>query len=323
MATQEHSCRQHATAAAMALPTEVLIHTLSFLNVVQLARAGAVCTAWYAASRSPSLWHEVALGRSSHSLRVTNDTVAHLLSLSVRLEKVDMECCRSVSGPGFAALAAAGTHLTRLNLNRTRVNDEQLATLAGGCPRLVSLELSNCSGIKGPGLDAVMRSCTELAYLDLGHNPQLRDDISNSLVLGSALQHVHLRACHHLTDVCVRTLANACKTLRYINLRECSRISDESIAALARGCPLLRRVDVRQCERVTPLAVERALPSWPELIYIKQHSLPSSMNSDTPWGRFTVVEHNGGWVLCASVIVGVSLSNRPSSPRPEWREFDS
>lgn len=129
------------------------------------------------------------------------------------LRQLSLEGCRCMPqlDAGLAAAAPALRRLTALSLQGcSSLSDSGLAAL--GClASLASLNLSECPGISGQGVEAW--SLPSLTCLQLQNCPGLDDAGAAALARLAAL--------------------------RSLNLRQCKRVGDEGLAALA---PALRRL---------------------------------------------------------------------------------
>jgi hypothetical protein len=172
------------------------------------------------------------------------------------LEQVDLRSWGSaLSDSMLCALVVTCPKLTSVNLTQCHdVTGAGVAALAAGLPQLLSVDLSYCSRITDVGITALGESCPELESVNLRCCTNVTDAGIAALAASKcqrALQSLFLDFCA-VTDVGLAALgAGGCPTLQKIDLRSCPKITNTGVAALAKGCPQLSSVDVRFCNSVT------------------------------------------------------------------------
>lgn len=100
---------------AASLPEECLLRILAHLSHQERARAGAVCKAWSAATKSPTLWKGLEVQLKGH------DSPGHLLKwLLCRKEQLEALALRDLSTAAWqdvcTLLACVGPTLSQLGL---------------------------------------------------------------------------------------------------------------------------------------------------------------------------------------------------------------
>ena len=112
------------------------------------------------------------------------------------------------------------------------------------------LELSECDKITDFSLEK-MSACKNLGKLDLNSNAVARTrissiGISNLVKSCRYLQHILLRRCVNVDDVCVNTIALSCPRLTSLNLGNCPLVTDKSLVALGNQCKCLKSINLTQ-----------------------------------------------------------------------------
>jgi hypothetical protein len=134
---------------------------------------------------------------------LTDAGVASLATSCPSLTSVAFADC-FVTDTGIACLAAKGRRLERVNLNScSELTDAAAASLAGGCPRLADVDLSN------------------------RHNrSKITDATAASLAAGCPLLvRVCLDRCRMITCATVDMLVSKCPKLQALSILECERIA--------------------------------------------------------------------------------------------------
>lgn len=124
---------------------------------------------------------------------------------------------------------AHGSHntLTSLDLsNCANITEDALGWISGAlgvaptpCRKLLTLNVTNCPGVRDKGLVWLGKACTQLRYLNVSR-------------------------CTQLTSVGVIGLA-PCAELRVVNFAHNDLVDDHGVVSVARHCPLLRSLNVK------------------------------------------------------------------------------
>ncbi|CAO3609497.1 unnamed protein product [Cunninghamella echinulata] len=129
------------------------------------------------------------------------------------------------------------------------ITDDVLLYIIKSCPRLKSLDISNCQQITSKGYQYLARSkfASSLTQLCLSGCPQLSDSALVALSMRcESLESIHLAGCHRITQTGVRSLIAASRhKLKYINIKDCIRVSGRILQDIAVMCgSRLRGLDV-------------------------------------------------------------------------------
>ena len=158
------------------------------------------------------------------------------------LTKLNLSCCKWISGPGFLCLSLL-TSLHELDVSHTAINGEGLAGLSRSLLVLTKLTLSGCKSISAPGF-ACLSSLTSLQELQISHT--FIDDKSLAKLATSltALTKLHLEfniygSISGAGFACISSLTS----LQELDVRF-TAINDEGLAGLSRLLPALTRLNL-------------------------------------------------------------------------------
>ena len=180
----------------------------------------------------------------SYCCRV-NDRGVQALARCKYLENVHMHNLFKVTGPGIEAFskkcsrlqilcfpycskvqdihitALHWSNLTSLDVTQvTSVNDECVISIASHCPRLTSIQMTQCLGVTDISAFA-LSYCHTLTSIDMSH-------------------------CSKLTDDGVVAMTLNCRRLTSLRLVECTRLTQMSLSSISK-CTHLRKLDIAQC----------------------------------------------------------------------------
>ena len=122
----------------------------------------------------------------------------------IRLTKLNLWSCRSITGAGFASLSSLTT-LENLNVRETKINDEGLRAISISLIRLTKLNLWSCRSITATGFEC-LSSLTALQDLNV-FNTEINDQ---GLRVIDSLPTVHtldLRGCGDVSALAVASLS--------------------------------------------------------------------------------------------------------------------
>jgi Leucine-rich repeat (LRR) protein len=168
-----------------------------------------------------------------------------------------------IAKSGIQSFSVAATHVGRHVLSSESFDrlqeldisgcqtfdDKAIRTLLTTCS-LTALDISFCKGISGVGLGAVL-ACTSLVRLTardlrkVRHMRKVRSSEEQS-TLRSALEHLDLRGCRHVTPTICDLIAVA-SHLSFIDISECVELDDSVLRVAARALPNLRTLRARGC----------------------------------------------------------------------------
>ena len=148
-----------------------------------------------------------------------------------------------VTDTGLASLAAGCPDIVTLDLidrsvMQGGVTDTGLASLAAGCTAITTLNLWGCFRVTDTGLASLAAGCTGITTLNLFHCYQITDAGLASLAAGcTAITTLDLDGCDGITDTGLASLAAGCSAMTSLNLTGCDLITDTGLEILAAGCP--------------------------------------------------------------------------------------
>ncbi|KAG2614519.1 F-box/LRR-repeat protein 3-like isoform X1 [Panicum virgatum] len=133
---------------------------------------------------------------------------------------------------------------SRLDLSLcARVPDAALAAVPSGSS-LRALDLSLSGGFGAAGLAALAGACPDLADLDLSNGVHLGDAAAAEVARMRALQRLSLSRCKALTDMGLGCVAVGCPDLRELSLKWCLGLTDLGLHLLALKCKKLTSLDL-------------------------------------------------------------------------------
>ena len=99
------------------------------------------------------------------------------------------------------------------------------------------LELSECRGVSGAALQAVLTGAMPaLETVLLAGIPEVSNSLLAEMGLGLPLRHISVANCTAVGDEGLRGLAVACPQLLTLNADKCTKITDEGVVAIAESC---------------------------------------------------------------------------------------
>ncbi|KAI9305145.1 hypothetical protein BJ944DRAFT_201519 [Cunninghamella echinulata] len=226
------------------LPNEVLQLIFKNESKSDLYNYTLVCQRWHRVV-TPILWKDPILPRSSVIYQQFNNNSSHDIqqydSDMVALPMIILALQYKKYGYSVRSL-----HLSSI---AHLITDDVLLYIIKSCPRLKSLDISNCQQITSKGYQYLARSkfASSLTQLCLSGCPQLSDSALVALSMRcESLESIHLAGCHRITQTGVRSLIAASRhKLKYINIKDCIRVSGRILQDIAVMCgSRLRGLDV-------------------------------------------------------------------------------
>ncbi|XP_025827453.1 F-box/LRR-repeat protein 3-like isoform X3 [Panicum hallii] len=133
---------------------------------------------------------------------------------------------------------------SRLDLSLcARVPDAALAAAPSGSS-LRAVDLSRSWGFGAAGLAALAGACPDLADLDLSNGVHLGDAAAAEVARMRTLQRLSLSRCKPLTDMGLGCVAVGCPDLRELSLKWCLGLTDLGLHLLALKCKKLTSLDL-------------------------------------------------------------------------------
>ena len=215
--------------------------------------------------------------------KLTDDFLFKLAERCPQLTALDLTYC-SFGEAGLKAVAAGCPQLRTVLLNACHrrggesVTDPFVIALAGNCPQLTELDLSQCRALTDRALLALSQSCTQLQTLKLhGNGPCTHTgggiyDAGVIAVACPSITKLDLNSCK-ITDAAVFAIAHNCPLLTDldiggIRLQEEEKISCNAILTLARACPALQALRMYQNRNVDDNAAAVLAPALSNLRHL-------------------------------------------------------
>ena len=134
---------------------------------------------------------------------------------------------------------------SRLDLSLcARVPDAALAAVSSSGSSLRAVDLSRSTGFGAPGLAALAGACPDLANLDLSNGVHLGDAAAAEVARMRRLRRLSLSRCKAITDMGLGCVAVGCSDLRDLSLKWCLGLTDLGIHLLALKCKKLASLDL-------------------------------------------------------------------------------
>lgn len=211
-----------------------------FLSMKDLANCALVCRTWARFSIDPCLWKRMDMAHS-HLI------AAHLTGIARRQPE---NLCLNWTNITKRQLAWLLTRLPQLRVLSLHgcAWSEVCALKTCACPPLVSLDLSNVSGLNDSSLREVLSPPTD-------SRPGLVDKTSRL----KHLRNLSLAGCD-ITDIALRYIAQHLPHIETLDLSSCGRVSDAGVAQLttapAQTLTNLTSLNLSNCRLLTEATLD-------------------------------------------------------------------
>uniref|UniRef100_A0AAV2MBA3 F-box domain-containing protein n=1 Tax=Knipowitschia caucasica TaxID=637954 RepID=A0AAV2MBA3_KNICA len=216
-----------------------------------------------------------------------------------QLQELNLSSCDRLSPQAFTHICKF-THLRRLVLYRTKIEQTALLSiltfcvelrhlnlgscvriddydvvasmLAARCRSLRSLDLWRCRNLTDRGLAELAFGCKMLEELDLGWCPTLQSSTGCFQQLARSLPRLSklfLTANRSVCDSDIEELARCCPSLQLLDILGTRLVSAAALKKLLQACPLLRLLDVSFCSQIDMRVVQELSGQFP-LVSIKK-----------------------------------------------------
>lgn len=190
---------------------------------------------------------------------VKTSTLTAIQPTLSKLERLNMNWCRNITGPGLLSMIRASTHLSHLKLNGCpQLDDDTMASLGKLLPRLSHLCLAACSSLTDSGMLAFLKNSPKkaLTHLNLSSCARLSDATLRNLALYSPnVTHLELAGCVLMTDGGFSFLSPRLRTLVHLDLEDLQQITDVTVRSIATHQPDLKRLCLSSCNQLTDDAI--------------------------------------------------------------------
>ncbi|XP_078392340.1 F-box/LRR-repeat protein 6 [Cetorhinus maximus] len=217
------------------LPIEVLVHIFHYVvssngAVPFLCRMARVCHLWYGAAANPKLWQKVTISYC------WTDSGKKLVPPIQRKIQNTLNWLRD----------NRFTQLREFSLcHWNNLVSYTMKTITESCPHLVSLRLTNCTGVTSDVFEALVTHCRKLESLNLQHSVVDTAAVVNFLeAAGSNLKQLCVTYSSRLHNIFNAIVAGCCTELRLLEvnteIKQTNPYFQFCIEMLQAGCPKLQ-----------------------------------------------------------------------------------
>ncbi|RVE62257.1 hypothetical protein OJAV_G00155240 [Oryzias javanicus] len=188
------------------------------------------------------------------------------------LQELNLSSCDRLHPQAFTHISKL-THLRRLVLYRTKIEQTAVLSILTFCVELRHLNLGSCVRIDDYDVVASMLAarCRSLRSLDLWRCRNLTDRGLNELVSGCRmLEELDLGWCPTLQSStgCFQQLARCLPRLRKLFLTANRTVCDSDVEELATWCPSLQHLDILGTRLVGAASLKKLLQACPKLLLL-------------------------------------------------------
>lgn len=195
----------------------------------------------------------------SDCVKLTDKSISKVGSSLQRLRVLHAKDLHLVTNDAVSSLLeGCGARIETLSLwSMHRLTGQGLAPMGGRCPKLASLNLSECFGLDDAALIPTVCACTNLVNLNLMNCHLITDRTIEVLARRLLkLEHLNLRYMMSITDEGLDALGNSLEHLRSLNLTHCISITQRGVVDLCRRLTLLSELSLASCEQFDNQTVE-------------------------------------------------------------------
>ena len=153
------------------------------------------------------------------------------------LREVSLNDCVNITDGGVENLIENCNNIQYLSIAKCPISNSALTSIATFAAQIRHLNLYECDYITDTGIMKIASSCPRMRSIDLSNCLSITDASLYVLSRCSKMRRVNLKACRKVTDAGVRKLATHCTNLRHLDLRQCT-ISTETFLYVKRHCAL-------------------------------------------------------------------------------------
>uniref|UniRef100_A0A182PJ26 S-phase kinase-associated protein 2 n=1 Tax=Anopheles epiroticus TaxID=199890 RepID=A0A182PJ26_9DIPT len=148
-----------------------------------------------------------------------------------RLETLNLTMCSGIDAMGMRLMAKALTRLHSLNVSWTNLSGEAVQELVRNItPQVMHLNIAGCrSTLSDEGVAVLIKRCPKLIALDLSDCTPLTEATIKTLCKARKIEYLSLSRCYNIPVTAYLNLTEL-KTLRYLDLF--GLVSDHAIATL-------------------------------------------------------------------------------------------
>ena len=277
----------------------------SIMSILSYLSMANICSLDIAVTNSilRVIWLSILRGTSHRTIsnhKHSHESIRWLVERGISPEYLQMSEDGSIANKidGGTLLGLDISSLRNISLCRCDIGDEDILSIAHGCPNLTEIRLLDCCDITDASMIALGRYCRQLIFIDIGGCTNISDiglmalgdaccNVIGGINLtemgnGSALRKISLSYCKRITDISLVALGRGCHSLYSINLSGCSEITDTAVSALGQGCPLLTDICISGCANITDGGISALGQGCPLLREINLCIRQQSARNDRP-----------------------------------------
>jgi IQ calmodulin-binding motif/Leucine Rich repeat len=191
---------------------------------------------------------------------VTDEMLDVMCTRLFNLRSLNLARCSKVTNLGLRTLSqSCAATITSLDLSHcAALNSEGLAWIGGtigfggGCSKLQSINLSNCTAVEDRGLISLAQGCKQLRFISLACCSAVRDRGVIKLIQSSShLAVINLSECSNLSNAVVTALGSNCSKLISLNMGRIGCVHDSGLRAVANGCKALTALNISGSKAVS------------------------------------------------------------------------
>ncbi|KAF6170356.1 hypothetical protein GIB67_043046 [Kingdonia uniflora] len=193
-----------------------------------------VCKAWGRAVTGPYCWQEIDIEEWSNQCR--RELIDQMLEMLIRRSDGSVRKIRVANISNDSILSFIADHagsLQKLQLPRSEISDSIVEHVSGRLSNISFLDLSYCSKIGAPALEAIGKNCKSLVGLRRAMHPLdvgdkvCQDDEAHAIATTMCkLKHLELAYLLLTTEGVLELLSN-CRELEFLDVRGCWEVSLE------------------------------------------------------------------------------------------------
>ncbi|XP_071572472.1 F-box/LRR-repeat protein 4-like [Temnothorax nylanderi] len=224
-----------------ALPDEILLIILKYLDLITLCRLNCVNKRFNILIRDPKLYTRLNIRRVTDKY-ITHNVFRYFTARCKYLQQLDLTASNFDVKNFVKFLDNCGRNLTHLRLSKCSesVNSCTLLKISEICKNLKELDLSHCRLIDDEGF-SYLEKLEGLKRLNLRNTPIRTERLSKILQKNQWMRELDTDLIN--AEAVLKELANSCRNLEVINSLYASKLSSRGISALT-NCKNLRKVDL-------------------------------------------------------------------------------
>ncbi len=139
---------------------------------------------------------------------------------------------------GFIEIAKHCKELKRIHVSHSKATDNTLIAFSE-CTSLTIVDAGSCNKIKGPGVSALMKNCSNITYLNVWYNDLSEQAVIDIGTYGRNVKTLYLDHSDGVTNKSILALAGSV-SLQDLSLQDCWQVSNEGVINVIKNCPITR-----------------------------------------------------------------------------------